>query len=500
MTIHNGGLASSRGRDASRQLCSGRTFALAAALCVVTGALVSRCDKIGRSCSKDEDCGSDGVCSPQINLCLSRLEEASPPVISTQSVREGVVGSAYEESLTALGGAGGYSWTLLNPPPVLSWLRLNAATGRLTGTPNALLQPGVAFSVQVRDSGSRVAERVFSLSVRNCVEGESLACAVALHSACFVGSQSCRAGVLGGCVITDASSQVAHCGPDCAPCTVDSDRCLEGVCRCGASDSCSGAAGTCCATNGGSACVDTRQNPDFCGRCGTVCDTDRPHVLRGCDGGNCEYPCAPNWGRCSPGARGCDTDLNQVENCGRCGRHCPAPDAGFAGCVEGNCAQGCFPGSQLCPPGTCFSLDDINHCGNCTQRCSPPRGGSATCINRVCGMSCPVGYNLCGTECISRDDQNNCGGCGQVCSVYGGRAVCNQGRCVRECPSGFNACPVGSGWQCISNDDAANCGGCGIACGDTQDCRNGRCVNCPLCGGQPCCGFCIREERGWLCG
>jgi hypothetical protein len=115
-------------------------------------------------------------------------------------------------------------------------------------------------------------------------------------------------------------------------------------------------------------------------------------------------------------------------------------------------------------------------------------------------MSCPVGYNLCGTECISRDDQNNCGGCGQVCSVYGGRAVCTQGRCVRECPSGFNACPIGSGWQCISIDDHANCGGCGIECRETQDCRNGRCENCPLCGGHPCCGFCIREEGGWLCG
>src|SRR5262249_38724742 len=158
------------------------------------------------------------------------------------------------------------------------------------------------------------------------------------------------------------------------------DRCQGGICRCGPDEPCGSGAPQCCnAADGGATCVDTERDPDFCGSCSASCDRDRVHVIRSCDAGACDYPCAPGWGRCPVGSRDpdCYTDLTGPENCGSCGRHCPAPDGGFARCTQGNCEQVC-PGGQACS-GTCYPLNDVNHCGNCATRCNPAVDGGAVC-------------------------------------------------------------------------------------------------------------------------
>ena len=498
MSIRIAGPRSFDLQDCSKSALNPKMLISAIAVGIGLATLV-RCEKVGRSCTQNADCGPNAVCNLGINLCVSTIDESSSPTIATQTLREGIVGAPYDESLSASGGAGGYRWILLNAPVALAWLQLDASSGRLTGTPLAAQQPALPLTVQVRDSASHAAEKVLALSVRNCIEGESVACAVSLQSACFMGLQSCRGGILGGCVVGQPSSDFSRCGTSCSSCGQDADRCRDGVCRCGAADSCSGDTSSCCPADGGASCVDTRSNPDFCGGCGVACDSDRPNVVRTCDTGACQYPCAPNWGRCLPGARGCETDFTDIEHCGSCTNRCPVPDGGFARCEAGTCALGCSPGSQLCPPETCFPLDDLDHCGNCTQRCLRPDAGSAGCRNGQCEAACPQGYNLCGTDCVSNDDQNNCGGCGQICAIQGGTALCSQGHCNRQCPAGFNACRVDTGWQCINNDDPTHCGRCDLQCDDTQQCRAGRCVDCPICGRFLCCGTCVREEGQWVC-
>src|SRR5215813_1328550 len=292
MSIRNAGPDSFDSRDRSKLTLNPKILVSAIAFGIGVATLV-RCDKVGRSCSQSVDCGPNAVCKPEINLCVSTVDESSLPTIATQGLREGIVGAPYDESLSASGGAGGYRWTLVNPPVALAWLQLDASGGRLTGTPLAPQQPALPLAVQVRDSASRAAERVLSLSVRNCIEGESVACALVFQSACFMGVQSCRGGVLSGCVVGQASSDISHCGANCSSCGGNADRCRDGVCRCGSADSCSGDASTCCPADGGASCVDTRGDPDFCGRCGVTCDSDRPNVVRTCDAGTCDYPCAP---------------------------------------------------------------------------------------------------------------------------------------------------------------------------------------------------------------
>lgn len=70
------------------------------------------------------------------------------------------VNAAYSQTLTASGGAGGYTWSSATLP---GWLALNSATGALTGIP-ASAGP-VSFSVTVKDSSGTTQTGPFTLQV-----------------------------------------------------------------------------------------------------------------------------------------------------------------------------------------------------------------------------------------------------------------------------------------------------------------------------------------------
>jgi hypothetical protein len=114
------------------------------------------------------------------------------PAITTATLAEAVAGSAYGQTLAAAGGNGAYAWSVLNPLPQLSWLSIDLVSGRLSGTPQMAIQPGLPLRIQVRDANSRTDQKTFILVVRNCNEGEYIACAIAIQNACYTGAQSCR--------------------------------------------------------------------------------------------------------------------------------------------------------------------------------------------------------------------------------------------------------------------------------------------------------------------
>ena len=85
-----------------------------------------------------------------------------PLTIGTSSLPGGVIGTAYQQTLLASGGTGGYSWTVTNGT-LPAGLTLSAA-GAIAGTPSS--SAGTAnFTVQVTDSSSAKATATLSIAV-----------------------------------------------------------------------------------------------------------------------------------------------------------------------------------------------------------------------------------------------------------------------------------------------------------------------------------------------
>ncbi len=83
-------------------------------------------------------------------------------LITTTSLPNGTVGTAYSQTLAASGGATPYSWSLAvgSLPPGLS---LSSATGTISGTPTTA--GAVNFTVQVTDSAGNTARQALTLTI-----------------------------------------------------------------------------------------------------------------------------------------------------------------------------------------------------------------------------------------------------------------------------------------------------------------------------------------------
>jgi hypothetical protein len=90
------------------------------------------------------------------------IKVADPPLaVTTSSLPNGTVGTAYNQSLSATGGAGGYTWSTSGGslPAGLSL----AASGAITGTPTT---SGTSnFTVQVKDSSNATATAALSITI-----------------------------------------------------------------------------------------------------------------------------------------------------------------------------------------------------------------------------------------------------------------------------------------------------------------------------------------------
>lgn len=133
------------------------------------------------------------------------------------------------------------------------------------------------------------------------------------------------------------------------------------------------------------------------------------------------------------------------------------------------------------PNRTCGAdlLNDVDNCGECGRRCTAGAGATPACRFGQCALVCPTGFADCdgnasnGCETSVTSDARNCGGCGVSCATPG---VCTNGVCQRTaaCPPNFDDCD-GSPSSCETEISTSllHCGACNRPCAGA--CRGGRC-------------------------
>lgn len=122
------------------------------------------------------------------------------------------------------------------------------------------------------------------------------------------------------------------------------------------------------------ACVDLLNDLDHCGRCGFTCNATNGAAV--CAGGRCEVTCRAGFADCDTDPRnGCEVGLGTITNCRSCGDACPAGPAlnGAPACTASMCRTTCSPGYGNCDGnvanGCEVSLATSNNCGVCGRVC-----------------------------------------------------------------------------------------------------------------------------------
>ena len=394
--------------------------------------------------------------------------------IQLATLPDAVVGRDYGERsvvLQAQGGSGSLSWSLPQRPPSLAWLSIGESTGLLMGTPLDVVSPAADFVAQVTNGTAR-SQQPFKLSV-GCSEGASSPCGVpdAALAMCIAGTRVCLNGKLGACAADPGrppyEADATHCGAGCdETCSRTSTNRCVGTCSCGsAGGPCSGATPACCPGSDGRpesySCV-SLQTAQHCGACQTACQP-KANTDVGCAASACTFPCKAPWLNCNGGtvtsdgadADGCETRVdNDANNCGACGRRCPASLPALAhaapgaspSCTEGGCRYRCdLPRYHDCTGGTCRDdTTDQDPDGCETDFSSPSSCGGP-------GNVCPV---------IDNADP--------ICTLNGGTG---RFECGLRCRAGFDPDPCGAPPVCRPLSDPENCGVCGRACPtiDTQE-------------------------------
>ena len=271
-------------------------------------------------------------------------------------------------------------------------------------------------------------------------------------------------------------------------------------------------------------------NPNNCGTCGTVCNSQH------CNMGTCfECDQLGQYADCNDDGLSCETNLwNNNSNCGACGNVCPQNTAcsignclcsvPFADCDNnlsngcemnlftnsshcGQCSNKCslLNANSICNSGVCAIdsclinsancdnieengceinlLFDAVHCGGCDRNCNFQ---STFCSSGVC--RCKENYLNCDEDIFTNGcesfigDINSCGACGNVCETpLNGSPICFQGSCeIDSCNDHFADCDFAVGNGCETNllSSGENCGECGLVClfaNSIPVCSNGVC-------------------------
>ncbi|MEM3428224.1 MAG: putative Ig domain-containing protein, partial [Nitrososphaerales archaeon] len=82
--------------------------------------------------------------------------------ITTSSLPNGTVGQSYSVSLSATGGYGSYTWSVISGG-LPNGVNLNSSTGQISGTPTNAGPCNV--TIQVKDSGNNIATKDFSFTI-----------------------------------------------------------------------------------------------------------------------------------------------------------------------------------------------------------------------------------------------------------------------------------------------------------------------------------------------
>jgi hypothetical protein len=263
----------------------------------------------------------------------------------------------------------------------------------------------------------------------------------------------------------DVQSNTAHCGA-CG------EKCSEGQ--------------SCC----GGGCHSLDVDPDHCGSCGHACAKENGTAT--CTQGECGINCSQGWGDCSD-APGCETDLNQITNCGTCGKNCNTGVVHImsASCEHEQCNYKCEAGWADCDPnvpGCETDLSKAENCGACGHVCNtvgsdmkctwkPGDPAKGSCVFTQCqtgfadcdGTTVEENNNGCEANLSSTD---HCGECYAKCGSAHGTPKCEASQCIyASCDSGWKDCK-GTSTTNPHNVDGCetdlslpqSCGDCGISC------------------------------------
>ncbi|MBL8714546.1 MAG: hypothetical protein JNL79_01045 [Myxococcales bacterium] len=245
-------------------------------------------------------------------------------------------------------------------------------------------------------------------------------------------------------------------------------------------------------------CVETTNDLDHCGKCDNPCP-DRKNAIRTCVASLCGFACNIGFDDCNGDKLdGCETSLDtSTDNCGLCGKACPAVTNADPTCTKGACGYTCKTGYGNCD-GTagCETDTTINpsHCGGCGKACPSGPTTDPVCGGSTCGTVCKSGYVSVSGHCTNMGGafakQAGCTGCGNgnpyvssSCSCPAGFAagaafLARTDACgitnstVQFCETGGGAAGVWGG--AFQTDDAVSCGlSCRVANPKTGAC------NCP---------------------
>lgn len=280
-----------------------------------------------------------------------------------------------------------------------------------------------------------------------CVEGACALECLSLPRYVFPDSEAptkfvnCNGLLDDGCEI-DVFSDPQNCGA-CGNACAAGKRCIDGQCGCAPGlEDCDGF------------CVDVATNDLHCSACGKSCDPPKTpcdpmpaNADYGCNGKKCEQlKCQFGWADCNGdlglgcASNGCETPLNEPNNCGACGNVCKPNEECRNEAFGFECRPKCeTSGKVTCPFGGCAdTLNDPDHCGGCGLACpiAGPRQQRA-CKKGICEVVCAEGFGDCngdptdGCETDLRVHPSHCGACGASCDLASGQP-CVEGKCLVE--------------------------------------------------------------------
>ena len=360
-------------------------------------------------------------------------------------------------------------------------------------------------------------------SFQTCMNGQCK------NNPCGPGTADCNSNINDGC--ETSIETVQNCGFCKNACNLANanEACTMGMCTI---ESCVAGFDDCDKVTGNGCEVDVTKVAN-CGTCGNVCPSG-PNSTATCTNGMCGLNCAPNFADCNNDPTdGCEANLQtSTANCGMCGHVCSGTNSVSTACTTGMCAPTCLDGFGNCikPAAPMMDdgcetvvLDDVFNCGACGRTCSGTNTASRVCTGSTCTSTCDLGFANCITPMVGMNDDGcelnaqtngfNCGGCGNDCS---GSLTCNQGPLTQKQCGCTNNNSCGSGGNCSAN--VCSCSGtqCGIGeicVGSACSCNNGAsCGAGKLCCQNPAgcvdpytdannCGACGRAcPTGFVCG
>jgi hypothetical protein len=106
-----------------------------------------------------DSAGTSGSKALSININLAPIL-VSGIIVTTNSLPDGIIGSSYSQTLQAIGGSGGYKWSVASGS-LPAGLTLDAGTGKISGTPRT----AGAFTIFIEAADSSGTNAVQSMNM-----------------------------------------------------------------------------------------------------------------------------------------------------------------------------------------------------------------------------------------------------------------------------------------------------------------------------------------------